>query len=69
MEKLKEELTEAMHSEFTVDEEIEIKHRCFSAIERIIEYNYTIDQAAKICNVTPSDIEKHRAEFESFSSK
>ncbi len=69
MEKLKEELTEAMHSEFTVDEETEIKHRCFSALECISEFNYPIEKAVKIYNVSFSDIEKHKAEFESFSAE
>jgi hypothetical protein len=50
----KEELTEAMHSEFQIDAETEIKHRCFvvfsvagtedmAQIERVATESYQVD--------------------------
>ncbi len=62
---MKEELTSKMHREFQVSDETDVKHRCFSALECIYEYNYSIEDAAEIYGITISDIQQHRAEFES----
>lgn len=47
-----EELTTAMHSEFTVSEETDIKHRCWTAWECIEDGDFSFDKACQVYNVT-----------------
>ena len=64
----KEELTTKMHSEFTISEETNIKHKCFAALNDMLKYNYTIEEVSKIFGVTITDIRKHTLEFDELNS-
>lgn len=64
----KDEMTEKMHSEFTISKETEIKHLCWSALERIYKYNYTLLEVCEVINVTPEQIELHRQSYEEISN-
>ena len=43
----KEELTKKMHSEFSISEEINIKHKCFAALNDMLKFNTDIERASK----------------------
>jgi hypothetical protein len=60
----KEELTTAMHSEFFVSEEIDRKHKCFSALGSMAKYGMSIQHVTSVYGVSKSEIEKHRKEYE-----
>lgn len=59
----KEELTTAMHGEFAVSEQTDIKHRAFCAIPCIDDLGYTTEQACELYQVTPEQIKFHRLEY------
>lgn len=59
-----DELTEAMHSEFTIDEETEIKHRVFALLTLCGTGSPSgWNKWMKGYNVTIEDINKHLQEF------
>ncbi|RWX00929.1 hypothetical protein [Flavobacterium cerinum] len=60
----KEELTTKMHSEFTVSNDTDKKHRAFSAITSMRSLDYSIDQVAELYNVSKNDIEKYLPEYD-----
>ncbi len=64
----KEELTTKMHSEFTVSEETNIKHKCFAALNDMLKRNTNIEQASETYGVSISDIKKHSLEFNNLIS-
>ena len=64
----KEELTAKMHSEFTISDETNIKHKCFAALNDMLKYNYTIEEASKTFGVTITDIKKYTVEFDELNS-
>ena len=66
---MKEELTTKMHSEFSIEEETDVKHRCFCALKCIKDYFYSIEKASILYDVSPEDIEKFKSEFEQLSSE
>jgi hypothetical protein len=59
----KEELNTKMHSEFTVSDEIDVKHQCFAALKDMTKFNYTIEKASKTYGVSISQIESFTLEF------
>lgn len=59
----KEELNTKMHLDFTVSEEINVKHQCFAALKDMSKFNYSIEKAAKTYGVSVSKIEAFTAEF------
>jgi len=62
--KYKEELTEAMHSEFQIDDETEIKHRCFVVFDVAgTEDMAEIESFAKLYQVDMKDIARYIDEF------
>lgn len=65
---LKEELTTKMHSEFTVSKETEIKHLCFTALNDLSNYDYTIQEVSKIYGVSVAKINEYKAEFDKLKS-
>ena len=60
---MKEELTTQMHSEFSISEETDIRHRCFCALKDIKDFSYTLEKVCVLYNVTPKQIETHKKEF------
>jgi hypothetical protein len=64
----KEELTEKMHSEFSVTKSTDIKHIVFSAIACMRDLDYSIEKVCKIYSITEQDINKHKKEFNSLLS-
>jgi hypothetical protein len=60
----KEELTEKMHSEFTVDEETEIKHRAWVVLG-CVQDGADLAEMMKLYQVTQDDIDKNIDEFNS----
>ena len=60
---IKEELNTKMHSEFKVPKKTDIKHKSFAALRSMSDLKYTKEKAADIYDVTVSDIEKHKPEF------
>lgn len=64
---MKEELTTKMHNELRVSEKDDLKHRCFSALECMNDFDYSIEDAAEIYNVTIFEINKYRSAFKLFS--
>lgn len=47
-----DELTEAMHGEFTVDEETDYRHRINSARNSVAQGLFTLPEAAKVYGFT-----------------
>lgn len=64
----KEELTKKMHSEFSVSEEINIKHKCFAALNDMLKFNTDIERASKTYGVSISDIKNYTSEFNDLKS-
>lgn len=60
---LKEELTAAMHSEFTVDAETEIKHRVWSLLSSCKNQSKTVEELIEQYELTMDDIEKHKQSY------
>ena len=60
---LNEELTTAMHSEFTVDTETEIKHRVWSLLSSCKNQNKTVKELIDQYDLTMDDIEKHKQSY------
>ena len=62
---MEDELTEKMHSEFTIDAETDKKHKCF-AVWQQVGINATTEKLNSILEfsgVTMSDIEKYKNEY------
>lgn len=61
---MKDELTELMHSEFTVSAETEIKHRVFSLLT-LVNYNdkMGIEKYRDMYNLSIKEIEMHKDEY------
>lgn len=60
---MKDELTTAMHSEFTVDTETETKHQVWACCRRILYDGLTVNAAAPIYGVTIEQFKMHYPEF------
>ena len=58
---MQDELTEKMHSEFTISEQDEIKHRCWSALEMInnIQDEVQVEYWADSYDVSVADVKKY----------
>ncbi len=65
---MQDELTEAMHSEFTISPETQRKHSAFAALQ-MIGNGCTISQAVRWGCSTEADIRKYQAEYEELSGK
>lgn len=65
---LQDELTEAMHSEFTISPETERKHSAFAALQMIGAGNTMADLINWGCS-TEADIRKYQSEYEELSGK
>lgn len=50
-----EELTEAMHSTFTVSDEVDLQHRVWGAVELETRDGYSIADACRMSQVTVMD--------------
>lgn len=48
---MKEELTTKMHSEFTISDETDKKHRAYAAIDAIIDETWSIDETLSIYRI------------------
>lgn len=59
-----DELTEAMHSEFTIDAETEIKHKCYAALG-CVQDGADIAEMLPLYGITRADIERNIDEFNS----
>ena len=61
---MKDELTELMHSEFTVSAETDIKHRVFSLLT-LVNYNdkIGIEKYRDMYDLTLEEIEMHKDEY------
>lgn len=62
---MNEELTTKMHSEFTVSEITDIKHKCSCAVSDMEQYNYSIEKAALIYQIKIEDIQQFIKELPS----
>lgn len=60
---MKEELTAAMHSEFKVNSETEIKHRVWSLLSSCKSQDKTVDDLIDQYDLSQDDIEKHRQSY------
>lgn len=58
-----EELTTKMHSEFSVNNDIDVKHRCLCALQDLQD-GYTMPQLTKLYNVTEAQINEAKNEFD-----
>lgn len=56
---MKEELTTKMHSEFTIDQETELKHRAFSALQSGAD----LETASRRYDVPIEIIKKYEPEY------
>jgi len=71
MKPLKEELTTAMHNEFTIDSETELKHRCMSLLT-LVNGNLKdkdIESYFVMYNVNRKDVEAWIEYFKELRSK
>ncbi|MDO9154507.1 MAG: hypothetical protein Q7U47_12540 [Paludibacter sp.] len=60
---MKEELTDKMHSEFTIDRETEIQHSVWIAYEIMNEDKCSIEEAIKGMDITMSDFQKYKQSY------
>jgi hypothetical protein len=63
---MKDELTEKMHSEFTVSEETDRKHKCF-AVWMHVGLNATsqeLEKCVEFSGVTINEVMNYKSEFE-----
>lgn len=60
---LKEELTTAMHSEFTIDSETDLKHRVWSILSSCKSQNKTIEELIEQYDLSMNDIERHKQSY------
>ncbi|NDV81341.1 hypothetical protein [Bacteroides sp. 51] len=60
---LKEELTTAMHSEFTVDAETDLKHRVWSILSSCKNQNKTVNELIDQYDLSMDDIEKYKQSY------
>lgn len=60
---LKEELTTAMHSEFSVDEETEIRHQVWACCRRILADGMSVNLAAPIYGLSLEQFVTHYDSF------
>lgn len=60
---MKEELTTKMHSEFSVTEKTDTKHKCFCALSDMDLFSYSIEKAAVLYAVTTDDILSYQNEY------
>lgn len=58
-----DELTTKMHSEFNVSNETNIKLTSFMALDRMNEFNYSIEKTAILFGLTVEKIKSYEAEF------
>lgn len=65
---MKEELTAAMHGEFTVSKETARKHSAFAALNGIL-WGSTIAEQVSWGSSNEADIRKYHAEYEELSGK
>lgn len=65
---MKEELTTAMHSEFTVDAETDLKHTCFAALGCISD-GMKVETAIDVYEIERKDLEKNLDEYNKLFSK
>lgn len=66
---MKEELTEKMHSEFTIDAESELKEKHFAALDTIND-GMSVEDAIQVFGVTKEGLTKYLKEYnELFSEK
>lgn len=59
---MKEELTEKMHSEFTIDAESDLKHVCFAALGCISD-GMKAETAIEIYEIEMKDLKKNLDEY------
>lgn len=67
--KLPEELTAKMHSEFQVSEETDRKHITWSALDAIADGDMTRSEAMEEYGVTEEDFIKHEPEWEELTDE
>lgn len=60
---MKEELTAAMHSEFAVDDETEIKHRVWSLLSSCKSQDKTVDELIDQYDLNTDDVAKHKQSY------
>jgi len=65
---MKEELTTAMHSEFTVDAETDLKHTCFAALGCIAD-GMKAETAIEIYEIEMEELKKNLDEYNRLFSK
>lgn len=65
---MEEELTAAMHSEFTVDDETDLKLKCWSALD-CIKGGLSVECVLSMYAVTMADLEANISEYNSLFLK
>ncbi|MBO0947306.1 hypothetical protein [Fibrella forsythiae] len=65
---MKEELTTAMHSEFTVTEVTEMKHKAF-ALFKMISLGYTQAEALEQMELSADQVRPHLAAYNKSATK
>ncbi|MDO9154688.1 MAG: hypothetical protein Q7U47_13465 [Paludibacter sp.] len=60
---MKEELTDKMHSEFTIDRETEIQHSVWIAYRRMNKTKCSIEEAIQDMGITMSDFRKYEQSY------
>ncbi len=65
---MKDELTEEMHAEFTIDAETDLKHTCW-AVYRCIERGMSLATAIDVYEIEMKDLEKNLDEYNKLMSK
>ena len=61
-----EELTTKMHSEFSVNNDVELKHRCFCVLKRL-QKKADKSSLLNMYNVTEDQVNSFKKEFELLS--
>lgn len=65
---MKEELTDKMHSEFSLSEETDRRHTCFAVLD-MISRGSSIKDSMVSTDVTMTDLHKHLSEFNKLFNK
>lgn len=62
-EKMREELTTAMHSEFSVDAETDLKHRVWAAVRMVENGTFSQEEALSAFGISSADYQKYSSEM------
>ena len=65
---MKEELTDKMHSEFTIDSETEISHRVCTVCKVVLDGHFDLKEALELYDVTKAEYDKYSPKWKKLIS-